>query len=113
MARRVKNKDFELFKKKQSTMERYKNFVLYDPPIKFKEMELRDQPIIQLHSISFIDNRYFKGILGFCGVIKVTDGKIESLDGDTYNENMTVYGYNWWTDKNGRKGLDILVGDDW
>ena len=48
-------------------------------------------------------------IIGFAGQCEVKNGEIIPLDGDTYNPDMTIYGYNMGSGR----GLDILVGSDW
>lgn len=94
--------------------ERYRDFHIFKNPAKFNEKFAgKDADVVQLHSIqTYGDN---KDICGFCGQCSWKNGVLTPLDGDTYSENMTVYGYKWWNDeKEGIKwGLDILVGTDW
>ncbi len=94
--------------------DRYSNFTIFDVPVKFKD-EFANKPanVVQLHSIQTYGDG--KDICGFCGQCSWKNNVLTPLDGDSYSENMTVYGYNWWSNKeeNIDKGLDILVGTDW
>lgn len=98
-------------KEKIRKLERYQNFTLLDKPVAFKDMyKGRDIKCVQLHCIQEAGD----DIVGFCGAFQWKDGKVISLDGDTYSPDTLVYGINWWKNKEtGREGLDILVGDDW
>ena len=109
--------------------ERYSDFIILDEPIPFKEFAKdKDYPIVQVHltqviSIGTTDKNGFHSerydIVGFAGAFEWKDNHLESLDGDVYNEEMDVLGYNEFTVKEnvllfgGARGLDILVGDDW
>lgn len=95
---------------------RYKGFVILNTPIAFKDLFVnKDIDVVQLHSIQTYDTGNGKDIVGFCGVCEWKNNQLESLDGDSYSENMNVLGYEWFTnEKEGVKtGVDILVGDDW
>lgn len=105
---------------------RYKNFTFIEEGISLtdflEEKLLEDQReglLIQVHSIEPLRDKKgnVNGITGFAGQCEVRNGEIVSLDGDTYNPEMTVYGYNWFTysspDMGSGRGLDILVGSDW
>ena len=93
--------------------ERYKDFVVLDTPVLFREM-FADQniPRVQLHSIQMYETPKTKGIVGFCGVFRWEKNTIIPLDGDSYSEDTMVYGYEWFTHE-GDKCLDILVGNEW
>lgn len=93
--------------------ERYKDFIILDKPATFREMfSNQNIPIVQLHSVQVYGYKQVQDIVGFCGVFKWEGNEFISIDGDSYAEDMTVYGYSWFT--NGcNKCLDILVGDDW
>lgn len=96
--------------------ERYKTFTILDAPIMFKEKFAGiDADVVQLHSIQTYGDEHNKDILGFCGVCKWKNNILTPCDGDSYSDKMTVYGYEWWSnkDENVNKGLDILVGTDW
>lgn len=111
------------------TKDRYENFIILDEPIPFKKFAKdKDYPIVQVHLTQVIDigttdkkGFHFEGydIIGFAGAFEWKDNTLKSLDGDIYNEEMNVLGYNAFTVKenpllfSGTKGLDILVGDDW
>ena len=69
-----------------------------------------DIDIVQLHSICPAGD---KDIVGFCGAFSWKRNRLSPLDNDTYSPNTIVYGYSWFTTEEGKKGLDILVGDDW
>ena len=102
---------------------RYKNFTFTEGIFltNFLEELLEDQReglLIQVHSIEPLRDKEgnVNGITGFVGQCKIKNGKIVPLDGDTYNPEMTVYGYSWFTYcalKSSGRGLDILVGSDW
>lgn len=88
---------------------RYKDFTIVEKPIKFKDMFAgQNIDLVQLHSTEVV----FDTIVGFCGVFQWRDNKLLPLDGDSYSENVIVLGYDWF-ENNGKKCLDILVGDDW
>lgn len=95
---------------------RYSKFIIFDKPVRFKE-EFADKPadVVQLHSIQTYNTENGKDIVGFCGQCSWKNNTLVPLDGDSYSENMTVYGYSWWSnaETNICSGLDILVGTDW
>ena len=92
---------------------RYKNFILLDKPAIFCEMFANQNiPYVQLHSTQVYGGEDEWDIVGFCGCFKWENNKITSLDGDSYAEDTTVYGYSWFTNKDD-KYLDIFVGEDW
>lgn len=108
--------EIDEIKKIASKNDRYKNFKFFSTPIPLKEL-IQDKKIevVQVHSTQIYGEGENKDIVGFCGQFSCKDGKITPLDGDSYNENMTVIGYSWWTNKESKieLGLDILVGNDW
>lgn len=83
--------------------ERYEDFTfLDDGPVVFsKYFKDRNIPIVQVHNTTEIGD----GI--FSGQFKWEQGKIVSLDGDSYDDPVVV-GYNWFEHK-GQNCLDILV----
>jgi hypothetical protein len=87
--------------------DRYENFVIVDEPKPFNKM-FTDQDIsyVQTHSTTVVDENTLVGC--FSGVFEWKDNKIISLDGDSYSENMIVFGYEWFENE-GKKCLDILV----
>lgn len=88
---------------------RYKDFTIVEEPIKFKDMFVgQNIDLVQLHSTEVV----FDTIVGFCGVFQWHDNKLLPLDGDSYSENVIVLGYDWF-EHDGKKCLDILVGNDW
>lgn len=95
---------------------RYENFTILKQPMYFDELfSGRDIPNVGLHSIETIGND--EEIIGFCGCFSWKDGKVISLDGDSYTKKTIVYGYEEWehlSDNNNiEHNLDILVWDEW
>lgn len=117
------------WKKVIKNIDRYKDFEILDKPIPFSEFAKdKDWDLVQVHSTQVINIGEIESddthtdkydILGFCGAFSWRDNTLQSLDGDTYNENMLVLGYNEFQGfhtvdtVSNRLGLDILVGDDW
>lgn len=96
--------------------ERYKNFVILEKPIPFREFvekfaEGADIELIQLHDTAPVSDKYPNEIVGFCGACAWKDGALVSLDGDSYSDKMLIYGYEWFENEKAEieKGLDILV----
>lgn len=90
--------------------DRYKNFIYFDKPIPFNETPVFSDKykLIQLHDTTLI-NSYGVGV---CGVLRVSNNKIVSLDGDCYTKEMQAVGYEEFTDKEGNLCLNLLV-DTW
>lgn len=86
---------------------RYENFTVVEDPIPFKEM-FKDKNIetVQVHESCLYDGEH---MVGFCGVFSWKKNILIPGDGDSYNPNMLVLGYEWFNEN----GLDILVGNDW
>lgn len=95
--------------------DRYSKFTLLNEPIPFKELfKDKNFDCVQLHSAqTFTYKNGTKDIVGFCGVFNWTDNTIKPLDGDSYNDNFTVLGYERFSTQNKNNCIDILVGDDW
>ncbi len=110
----VKNAALNNWKQVVQKMDRYSDFTLVADPIPFNEM-FKDFDIerVQLHSTQIFETCGIKYIVGFCGVFNWKDQKLTSLDGDSYEENMLVLGYEWFKDDDGKECIDILVGTDW
>lgn len=90
--------------------DRYRNFTILPHSQIFSDyFKDKDIAVVQLYSTDRIGG----DIVGFCGQFKWKNNKIKSLDHDSYNSNMTIYGYSWFKDKNKNNCLDILVGEDW
>lgn len=90
--------------------ERYKNFTLLKRPKPFSIFaKNKNYLCVQVHSLEQIRGG---GIVGFCGEFGWDVDKLTPIDGDSYNPNMMVFGYNTFFHL-GHKCLDILVGDDW
>ena len=99
-------------KKDIKSLKRYENFTLLETPVPFNEMYKNiDIPIVQVHSLAPAGEN---DIVGFCGAFKWTNNTIDSIDGDTYNEEMMVHGYKWFSSSELETNcLDILVENDW
>lgn len=96
---------------KVKKLERYKYFYFLSKPTPFKQhFRNVDIDTIQVHTMSKCED---DDIVGFCGSFRWMNSIIESLDLDTYNEDMIVYGYSWFESDLVGLGLDILVGEDW
>ena len=91
--------------------ELYKDFNVLPSPVKFGEyFKGKNIDVVQLYSIQ----TYGDNICGFCGQCSWKNNEIRPLDGDSYSSEMTVYGYEWFQNKEEDiKGLNILIGDDW
>lgn len=89
--------------------EEYNGFTIFDKPAKFKDIYInKDIPRVQLYSINVYTVAGEEHVMGFCGVFEWKDNKIIPIDGDSYSDNLSVYGYE--ADKD---CLCILVGNDW
>ena len=90
--------------------ERYSNFKILDTPVPFAEWAKdKDWPTVQVHDTTLYKFDYGTDIVGFVGVFEWKDNVLTSLDGDTYNPDMPVIGYEEFED-----GVDILVeGGKW
>lgn len=93
--------------------DRYKNFTFLDKPVCFKDMfKDKNFDVVQLHSTQIIDiGNGIKDIVGFCGAFKWHNNEITPLDGDDYNNNFNVLGFEEFDyEENGMqlKGIDIL-----
>jgi hypothetical protein len=98
-------------KKLIKNSEGYKDFTILDKPIKLGDfMADKDDVVVETHSSSVWEVNGEKRILGFCGKFRWKDKNVIPLDGDSYNKDMTVYGYRWWLED---VLVFILVGDDW
>lgn len=87
-------------------LDRYKDFIILDKPIKLKDL-LKDSDfiIIQVHSLY----KCLDSILGFVGVFAWENNQLINIDGDTYDPNMIVYAYKEFSSQNIENGVDILV----
>lgn len=100
----------EALKERLKTEKRYEGFTVLDAPAVFRTLFAgQDAQTVQLHSIDPCGD----GIVGFYGVCSWIGSKIASLDGDSYSDDMDVYGYKWFKDRNGANCLDILVEENW
>ena len=94
--------------------DRYKNFTILDNPVRFKDMFAGENiDVIQIHSVYILNMKGYQDIVGFCGQCVWKDNILSALDGDSYSDDMLVYGYEWFTNEKEdiTKGLDILVED--
>jgi hypothetical protein len=91
--------------------EGYKGYTLLETPTKFSELFADyDDISVEVDSTDIWEINGKKGIWGFCGVFRWKDKKAIPLDGDSYNKDMTVFGYRW---KLEGVLLFVLVGNDW
>ena len=97
---------------------RYKNFIFFDKPedkpVPFSTL-MRDEDIdyVQVHLLQAYENNGYTNIIGFSGVFEWKNNILKPLDGDTYNSECLVYGCQWFKTKDNKRGLDILVNEDW
>ncbi len=85
--------------------DRYKSFKDLKEPTEFcKLFKGKNFGLVQVHT--YIDD------VGFCGAFEWENNKLKSLDGDSYNENMVVYAYSTFGEKD-KEALDVVVGEDW
>ncbi len=91
--------------------EDYKKFTFLDTPTKFSELFADYDDIdVETHSADIWEIAGKKKLVGFCGTFKWKDKNVIPLDGDSYNKDMTVFGYKWWLEDT---LLFVLVGNDW
>lgn len=88
----------------------YSDFTLLDSPVPFsKWAKNKNYPTVQVHDTTVFEWDDGDDILGFVGAFKWEDNQLTSLDGDTYNPDMPVIGYEEFDG-----GVDILVkGGEW
>ena len=90
--------------------ERYEDFIFLDKPIIFNEFfRDKDYDVVQIHDINRLNIKGHENeIIGFAGAFKWKNNNLIALDGDSYDSNVKVYGYDI-LDDNSEKVLDILV----
>ena len=90
--------------------ERYADFVLLDTPVPFAEWaKEKYYDEVQGHDTTLYEFDYGTDIVGFVGAFEWKDNALTPLDGDTYNPDMPVIGY-----EEDEDALDILVeGGKW
>ena len=90
--------------------ERYSDFKILDTPVPFAEWAKGKKYLtVQVHDTTVYKWDDGADILGFVGVFEWKDNALTPLDGDTYNPDMPVIGYEEFED-----GVDILVeGGKW
>lgn len=103
-----KEETFEELKQRVSNTNRYEDAIFLEKPIEFDKTDLFSDKYaeIQLHDVSKIPD--YPDVLGFCGVFRIEDGEIVSLDGDSYSSHMIVVGYEEFEYDNGIC-LDLLT----
>lgn len=89
----TREETFEELKQRVSSLDRYKNFIFLEKPTEFNKTDLFSDKYaeIQLHDVNKIPD--YPDVVGFCGVFRIKDGEIVSLDGDSYGSQMIVVGY--------------------
>ena len=65
--------------------------------------------IVQIYDLSLISDA--DDIVGFAGQFRWENNKITSLDGDSYNPDMTIWGYEIFRDDDGNTCLTVLSND--
>lgn len=102
---------------KLKEIEGYTDFTILDTPVKFSDLfKNRNFDVVEVHSIQKVNfDKCKEDIVGFCGTFRWKNNKLESLDGDSYNRDTLIYGYEEFTNKeyNVDSGLSILVGNNW
>lgn len=103
-----KREAFEELKQRILSNERYKDFLFLEKPTEFDKTDLFSDEYaeIQLHDVSKIPG--YPEVVGFCGVFKIENGEIISLDGDSYDPQMIVVGYQEFMHNN-ETCLDLLT----
>lgn len=97
---------------------RFKDYTILDTPQKFSELfRNQDYLIVELvNTIKLVvDEKVLYGNGRFEGSFMWINNEIMSLDGDSYDPDMTIYGYMEFSnmEEGVEKGLTILVGNDW
>lgn len=94
--------------------QRYSGFTFLGTPVKFSELfKDEDFDIVQTNCIIVVHLKDYTDVVGFCGQFCWKNNEIESIDHDSYNKDMFIYGYERFTTDNGKKAIEVLVGDDW
>ena len=103
-----KRETFKELKQRVSNNDRYKDFTFLEKPTEFDKTDLFSDKYaeIQLHDGKGIPG--YPDVVGFCGVFKIENGEINSLDGDSYDPKMIVVGYQEFT-HDGKTCLDLLT----
>lgn len=103
-----KRETFEELKQRVSNDARYKDFIFLEEPTEFNKTDLFSDKYaeIQLKDVSKIPG--YQDVIGFCGVFKIENGEIISLDGDSYDPQMIVVGYQEFM-HDGKTCLDLLT----
>jgi hypothetical protein len=103
-----KDEPFEELKQRVSNNARYEDFIFLEKPTEFDKTDLFSDKYaeIQLHDVNKIPD--YPDVLGFCGVFKIENGEIVSLDGDSYDPQMIVVGYQEFVYDN-ETCLDLLT----
>lgn len=91
---------------------RYSDFIFLDEKVIFNEyFKDKDYAVVQIHDINPICNNCEIPI-GYCGSFKWESNDIISLDGDSYEFDMPIYGYKEFINQDNELCLDILT-DQW
>lgn len=96
--------------------DRYENFTILEQPVKFNEFfKNKNLDCVQIHSSQIYQHENKNYIVGFCGAFSWINNILQPLDGDSYNVEMTIYGYEYFTnhEENVHSGVEVLVADDW
>lgn len=86
---------------------RYKRFTFFEVPVAFNEyFKDKDYNLVQVHDISDCTDP-----VGYVGDFEWKSNVLKPLDGDTYNEDMTIWGFNVFINKDIQECLDVLSTD--
>lgn len=110
--RRSERKQYEDVLEFLKISDKYKDFTYLEEQKVFNELfKDRNYDLVQIYDMHPIHplNMFSNDIVGFCGVFKWKDNDITPLDGDSYMDDMDVFGYKEFTTKDNEKALDILV----
>ena len=93
--------------------DRYADFKILDTPVPFAEWAKgKNYDEVAVHDTTIYEFEWGADIVGFAGSFEWKDNVLTSLDGDTYNPDMPVIGYEECEGYEGE--VDILVeGGKW
>ena len=102
----------ENIKNTANESKKYSRYEMLTEPVKWCDFaKNKDYDHVSVHA--YLQTTPFtNSTILFVGAFEWHNNNLESLDGDIYNNDMLVYGYEEWND-NVTKGIHIIVGDDW
>lgn len=94
--------------------ERYADFEIVDEPERFNKFFANENfDVVQVHDVAPIEIDGKIGVCGFAGQFSWIDGVLKPLDGDCYNKETLVLGYDKFETEDGKHCIDIMVAEDW